>query len=78
MTHHTVFVRLIGVDSIPDDMKLSYTRSALKEYLKRDLEAMFDEVVSSNGNTIPRMDNHIVETCMARKICPGRVEPSQT
>jgi len=56
-------------------MKIAYAMAKTKEYINRDLESMFDQVVQRNGGKIPGMAAGIMERCEELDRCKKLMEP---
>jgi hypothetical protein len=56
-------------------MKLQYALTKTKEYITRDLEGMFNHIVSENKGRIPGMAAGIRERCYELKRCRDMVKP---
>lgn len=61
--------------SIPEDMKLPYALSKTKEYISRDLESMYRQVVIDNGGKVPELAAGVRERCHELNRCREMVEP---
>jgi hypothetical protein len=57
--------------SIPEDMRLTYALQAMESCLSRDLYAMFQAVLSSNGGHVPRLIEGARERCYELERCRG-------
>lgn len=56
-------------------MKIAYAMAKTKEYINRDLEGMFHQVVQRNGGKIPGMAAGIMERCEELDRCKKLMEP---
>lgn len=56
-------------------MKLPYAVHKTREYIDRDLEAMFDAVRADNGGKIPGLAAGVRERCYELDRCRKMIEP---
>lgn len=65
---------MVLMSSIPDDMRLPYALSKTREYISRDLESMYRQVVVSNGGKVPGLAPGVRERCFELDRCRKMVE----
>jgi hypothetical protein len=56
-------------------MRSEYALSKTREYINRDLETMFKNVIKSNKGQIPGMAAGIRERCFELERCPEMIKP---
>jgi hypothetical protein len=61
--------------SVPVDMTSKYALSKTREYINRDLETMFKNVIKSNKGQIPGMAAGIRERCFELERCREMIKP---
>jgi hypothetical protein len=54
---------------VPPEMKYEFALDKFRQYLDRDLEGMYENVLRRNGGHIPRMARGIRERCLELKRC---------
>lgn len=59
------------------EMKHEYGLQRMREYLDRDVQGMYEQVLRENGGEIPRLQANVREQCYKIKACPAVFPPGR-